>query len=108
MTTVTRQSYLQDSRIVKSESHGSYRDPVIEGVAFKGNHLMFALSDGHSVAIHLLFYPRLLDASESERGNWNLIAGGRGITWGNIGEHISITGLLALRAERYPVDLLDA
>ena len=105
---MTRQSYLQDRLIEKSESRRSSTVPVIEDVTFKGNHLTFDLSDGDSVAIHLLFYPRLSDASESERGNWKLIAGGKGIQWADIGEDISVAGLLALKAEPCPVHLLDA
>jgi hypothetical protein len=105
---VTHQSRLQDGQIEESECLCSNPDLVIEGVVFKGNHLRFGLSDGHSVAIHLLLYPRLLDASESQRGNWKLVAGGKEIRWSEIGEDISIGALLAFKSERYRVNLLDA
>jgi hypothetical protein len=96
-----------DGRIQKAESRSSCPDPVINRVEFSGNHLTFGLSDGHRVAIHLLFYPKLLDASELQRKSWKLVAGGKGVQWTNIGEDISVTGLLALQKVRHPVDTLD-
>ena len=104
---MTQQSRQQNGQIQKAGSSLSRSDPVIKGVEFKGNHLTFGLSDGHRVAIHLLLYPKLLDASELQRKSWKLIAGGSGVEWADIGEDISVTGLLALQAERYPVDTLD-
>jgi hypothetical protein len=104
---VTRQSRQQDGRIQTAEPCLSGSDPVINGLEFNGNHLTFGLSDGHRVAIHLLFYPRLLDASELRRKNWKLVAGGKGVEWADIGEEISVTGLIALQEERHLVDTLD-
>jgi len=57
--------------------------------------------------MHLLFYPKLLDASELQRKSWKLIAGGKGVQWADIGEDISVTGLLGLQKVRYVVDTLD-
>jgi hypothetical protein len=103
-TTVTRQSRHREGRIQNPGSCPSRADPVIEGVQFKGNHLTFALSDGRCVAIHLLSYPKLLDASELQRKNWKLVAGGKGMQWADIGEDISVTGLLAFHEVRCLVD----
>jgi hypothetical protein len=105
---MTRQSRHQDGRIQKALSCLSRSDPVIKGVEFNGNHLTFCLSDGHRVAIHLLLYPKLLDASELQRKSWKLIAGGKEVQWADIGEDISVTGLLALQEVRYLVETLDA
>jgi Protein of unknown function (DUF2442) len=104
---MTRQSRQHDGRIQKAGSCGSRSNPDIEGVEFKGNHLTFVLSDGRCAAIHLLFYPKLLDASELQRKNWKLIAGGKGVQWADVGEDISVTGVLALQKVRYLVDTLD-
>jgi hypothetical protein len=41
------------------------------------------------------------------RKNWKLIAGGKGVQWADIGEEISVTGLIALQEERHLVDTLD-
>ena len=104
---MTRQSRQQDGRIQKARSRLSRSDPVIKGVEFNGNHLTFGLSDGHRVAIHLLFYPKLLDASELQRKSWKLTACGKGVRWGDIGENISVAGLLALQKVRCLAGTLD-
>ena len=104
---MTRQSPQFDCRNQKAGPRVSRSDPIIKGVEFNGNHLTFGMSDGHRVAIHLLLYPKLLDASELERKSWKLIAGGKGVHWSGIGEDISVTGLLALQNARRLVDTLD-
>lgn len=56
------------------------------------------LSDGRTISVPLAWYPRLMHASEQERGNWRLIGGGEGIHWPDLDEDISVEGLLAGRA----------
>jgi hypothetical protein len=104
---MTRQSRFQDGRIGKTRFRHSGPIPVIEAVDFKSNYLMFSLSDGNSVAIHLLVYPWLSDASDLERRRWKVVAGGKGIRWPSIGKKISVKGLLSLRSERYAINLSD-
>jgi hypothetical protein len=53
------------------------------------------LADGRTIAAPLAWYPRLLQASEAERTNWRLIAGGRGLHWPDVDEDISVANLLA-------------
>ena len=43
--------------------------------------LTVELSDGRTISVPLAWYPRLVHATEEERGNWRLIAGGQGIHW---------------------------
>jgi hypothetical protein len=105
---MTRQSRFQYGRTEKTRSRHSSPIPVIEAVEFKGDYLMFRLSGGNAVAIHLLFCPLLSDAPDSERRRWKLVAGGKRIQWPGIGENISVKGLLSLRVERYAINLLDA
>jgi hypothetical protein len=38
-------------------------------------------------------------------GSW--LPGGKGVQWADIGEEISVTGLIALQEERHLVDTLD-
>jgi hypothetical protein len=104
---VTRQSPQPDCQNQKAAPRASRSGPVIKRVDFNGNHLTFGLSDGHRVAIHLLLYPKLLDASELQRKSWKLVGGGSGVEWVDIGEDVSVTGLLALQRIRYLVDTLD-
>lgn len=55
------------------------------------------LSDGRSLSVPISWFPRLIQATESERKNWRLIGKGHGIHWEDIDEDISIEGLLAGR-----------
>ena len=105
---MTRQSRFQDDRTDETRSRHPSPIPVIEAVEFKGDYLMFSLSDGNAVAIHLLVYPWLSDASDLQRRRWKVVAGGKRIRWPDIGENISVRGLLSLRVERYATNLLDA
>jgi Protein of unknown function (DUF2442) len=105
---MTRQSRFQDDRTDETRSRHPSPIPVIEAVEFKGDYLMFSVSDGNAVAIHLLVYPWLSDASDLQRRRWKLVAGGKRIRWPGIGENISVRGLLSLRVERYATNLLDA
>lgn len=57
--------------------------------------LSLALSDGRTVLVPLLRYPRLVDATPAERDNWRLIGRGEGIHWPDLDEDISVAGLLA-------------
>jgi len=105
---MTFQSRFQDGRTEQTRPRHSSPIPVIEAVEFKGDYLVFSLSDGNAVAIHLLFCPWLSDASDLERRRWKLVAGGKRIQWPSIGKKISVKGLLSLRVERYAINLLDA
>jgi hypothetical protein len=55
------------------------------------------LSDGRSISVPISWFPRLVQATESERKNWRLIGRGHGIHWEDIDEDISVEGLLAGR-----------
>jgi Protein of unknown function (DUF2442) len=105
---MTRHPRFRDGRTEETRSRHSSPIPVIEAVEFKGDYLMFRLSDGNAVAMHLLFCPWLSDASDLQRRSWKLVAGGQEIRWPGIGKKISVKGLLSLRVERYAINLLDA
>ena len=53
-----------------------------------------ALMDGRSISVPLAWYPRLLDATDQQRGNWEICGGGYGIHWPEIDEDLSTEGLL--------------
>ena len=57
--------------------------------------LTVELVDGRTVSVPLLWFPRLVDATPAERGNWRLIGRGEGIHWPDLDEDISVAGLLA-------------
>ena len=52
------------------------------------------LVDGRTLSVPLVWYPRLLDASPSQRANWRIAGGGFGIHWPDIDEDLSTEGLL--------------
>ena len=53
------------------------------------------LVDGRTISVPLVWYPRLLHATLSERSHWRLIGEGDGIHWPDIDEDISTENLLA-------------
>ena len=57
--------------------------------------LSVELSDGRTISVPLGWYPRLENATPSERAHWRLIGKGQGIHWEDIDEDISVEGLLA-------------
>jgi hypothetical protein len=60
--------------------------------------LALDLSDGRTVSVPLMWYPRLLHGSPRERNNWRLIAGGEGIHWPDLEEDVSVEGIILGRA----------
>jgi Protein of unknown function (DUF2442) len=72
-------------------------EPVAVNVTFQKDALTVHLGDDRMLSIPLSWYPRLLNASEEERKNWQLLGGGYAVEWPNLDEHIGIEGLLAGR-----------
>jgi Protein of unknown function (DUF2442) len=68
--------------------------PVAVRVACTERSLEVSLSDGRTLSVPLVWFPRLALASPDERRNWRLVARGRGISWKDLGEDISVEGLL--------------
>jgi hypothetical protein len=57
--------------------------------------LTVELDDGRVLSAPIAWYPRLAHGTPTERGQWRLIGGGRGIHWQVLDEDISIENLLA-------------
>lgn len=56
--------------------------------------LTVELMDGRAIAVPLAWYPRLDNATQAQRENWQLAGGGYGIHWPDIDEDLSTEGLL--------------
>jgi hypothetical protein len=69
--------------------------PNAESVVVTEDTLSVDLSDGRTIAVPLVWFPRLVHATPEERNNWRLIGEGHGIHWEDIDEDISVVGLLA-------------
>jgi len=59
--------------------------------------LTVQLEDGRTLAVPLMWYPRLFHGSKRERARWRFIGRGVGIHWHALDEDISVEGLLAGR-----------
>ena len=52
------------------------------------------LADGRSVSAPLAWYPRLLHATDAQRSNWRISAGGYGVHWPELDADLSSEGIL--------------
>lgn len=75
----------------------SWREPLATGVEVREEALVVELSDGRTISVPLVWYPRLLHGSVAERRRWRLVGGGEGVHWEDLDEDISVEGLLAGR-----------
>ncbi len=71
------------------------RDPRAVAVELSESELSVDLVDGRRIIVPLVWFPRLLRASEAQRQQWRLIGDGTGIHWPEIDEDVSVAGLLA-------------
>jgi hypothetical protein len=58
--------------------------------------LRVVLADGREVSVPLLWFPRLMKATPTQRENSRLIGPGIGIHWEDVDEDIAVETLLAL------------
>jgi len=68
--------------------------PAAESVTVTDDTLSVDLSDGRTIAVPLVWFPRLQSATPEERKHWRLIGKGAGIHWEEIDEDISVEGLI--------------
>ena len=66
-------------------------------VTVTDDELIVQLEDGRTLAVPLVWYPRLLHGNTRERARWRFIGRGVGIHWPALDEDISVEGLLAGR-----------
>ena len=69
-------------------------DERVVSVAFTEDTFSVALVDGRTITVLLYWYPRLQDADETQRQNWQISGGGYGLHWPDIDEDLSTAGLL--------------
>ena len=74
--------------------------PGATRITVTDNLLTAELADGRIISVPLVWYPRLVHATEDERNNWELHAGSQHIHWAHLDEDISVEGLLAGRWSR--------
>src|ERR1700686_1426610 len=76
-----------------SSAHSNSDERVLD-VQFTEDAIMVSLRDGRVITVPLVWYPRLLDATATQRRNWKIAGGGYGIHWPDIDEDLSTEGLL--------------
>ncbi len=69
-------------------------DERVKNVEVTEDTLAVALMDGRTIIVPLVWYPKLLDASEAQRKNWRIAGGGYGIHWPDMDEDLGTEGLL--------------
>lgn len=69
--------------------------PKATGLCVTDDTLTVELDDGRTISVPLAWYPRLKEASPTERDHWRLIGRGEGIHWMDIDEDISVQGLIS-------------
>ncbi len=69
-------------------------DERVAEVKITKDTLSVALKDGRTISVPLVWYPRLFNASASQRRNWRIAGAGYGIHWPDIDEDLSTEGLL--------------
>jgi hypothetical protein len=69
-------------------------DERVANVEVTDSTLSVTLMDGRTIIVPLAWYPRLLNATETERNRWQIGGGGYGIHWPDIDEDLSTEGLL--------------
>lgn len=72
--------------------------PCATSVECTDDELHVTLADGRKLSVPLVWFPRLLAATASQRADWRLIGGGEGVRWESLDEDLSVRGML--RGER--------
>jgi hypothetical protein len=70
------------------------RDANAVAVECDDDFLRVTLADGREVALPLVWFPRLLEATPEQRNTWRFIGQGQGIHWPELDEDISLASLL--------------
>ena len=70
---------------------------LAQSVAVTDDSIVVELSDGRTLTVPLVWYPRLQQGTPEERNNFRLIGHGDGVHWADLDEDISVAGLVAGR-----------
>jgi hypothetical protein len=69
-------------------------DLRVKDVSIDSERLCVELMDGRAIAVPLVWFPRLADATPEERARWEIAGGGYGIHWPELDEDLSTEGML--------------
>jgi len=69
-------------------------DERVANAEFTEDAMSVTLMDGRTITVPLYWYPRLQDATDAQRQNWQIGGGGYGLHWPDVDEDLSTAGLL--------------
>src|SRR5947207_15377141 len=73
------------------------RQACAEKVLVTASALLVDLTDGRTVTVPLVWYPRLAHGSLAQRRHWRLTGAGQGVHWPELDEDVRVDDLLAGR-----------
>jgi len=65
-----------------------------QGVSITEDEIILELTDGRTISIPLVWYPRLYHGTYEDRNNWRFIGDGEGVHWPDLDEDISVEHLI--------------
>ncbi len=68
--------------------------PTVLDIGLTEDSLIVELSDGRTISVPLVWFPRLLHGTPAERDHWRFIGDGEGIHWPDLDEDISVENLI--------------
>ena len=69
-------------------------EPRAREVRFDADNMWVELTDGRQLGVPLVYFPRLLNATQTQRDNYIISGGGTGLHWDALDEDISVKSLL--------------
>jgi hypothetical protein len=69
-------------------------EPRATKVRFDADNMWVELTDGRQLGVPLVYFPRLLNATQTQRDNYIISGGGTGLHWDELDEDISVKSLL--------------
>ena len=70
------------------------KHPLAQYVKFTEDELVVSLTDGRTIMIPLVWFPRLADATTEQLQKYEILGDGEGIHWPDVDEDLSVAGLL--------------
>jgi hypothetical protein len=70
------------------------REAIATSVTANDDALTAELTDGRTITVPIVWFPRLAHGTPEQRSNWRFIGGGVGIHWPDLDEDISVESLL--------------
>lgn len=72
----------------------SVSEALAKQVRFDEDTMWVDFADGRTLGVPLAYFPRLLNASSSDREKYAISGGGTGLHWDDLDEDISVAALL--------------